>query len=52
MINCLFAALSAYAMVAFVNLELNPGLWGEASRFVMIVVAMFLGAVFRDDKTA
>jgi hypothetical protein len=51
MSKCLFAAFSAYIMVAFVNMELNPGLWGEISRFIMAVVAMFIGSVLHDGDT-
>ena len=50
MSNCLFAAFSAYIMVAFVNMELNAGLWNELSRFIMIAIAMFISAVLGGSK--
>ncbi len=50
MTKFLLPALAAYIMVAFVNMELNAAEWGEASRFTMIVFAMFIAAVLNSDE--
>jgi hypothetical protein len=50
MSNCLLSALAAYIMVAFINMELNAAEWGEASRFTMIVFAMFIAAVLNSNE--
>ena len=50
MSNCLLSALAAYIMVAFINMEINAAEWGEASRFTMIVFAMFIAAVLNSNE--